>query len=188
CSQRQVCWAHLRRDFIKIAERTGQFAELGEALLTQQKQLFDPWYQVRDGTLTRVGFIEQTKPIRGELKRLLKKGVQYEIETGDKTPFAKTVRTCRKMLTVEPAFWTFVEHDGVEPTNNAAERALRPAVLWRKQSFGVNSQEGRLFVARMMTTVTSLKAQQRSIFDFLSDAVKASRHDSHALLLIPEED
>ena len=187
-AQRQVCWAHLKRDFTKIAERSGRSTKLGKALLKQQKRLFERWYQVRDGTLPRGDFIEQVKPIRCELRRLLNEGADYEIEKGDKTSFAKTVRTCRKLLTVEPAFWTFVEHDGVEPTNNAAERALRPAVLWRKQSFGANSQEGSQFVARMMTTVTSLKAQQRSIFDFLSDAVKASRHGSPVPSLIPEGD
>lgn len=186
--QRQVCWAHLKRDFTKIAERTGRSAHLGKALLKQQKRLFKGWYQVRDGTLTRGDFIEQVKPIRAEVKRLLEEGADYEIEKGDKTPFAKTVRTCRKLLTVEPALWTFVEHAGVEPTNNAAERALRPAVVWRKQSFGANSQEGSQFVARMMTTVTSLKAQQRPIFDFLSEAVKASRQGSPAPSLIPEGD
>jgi transposase len=83
--------------------------------------------------------IKQVKPIRREVNRLLKEGAQYEIDKGDKSPFAKTVRTCREMLTVEPAFWTFVEQDGVKPTNNAAERALRPAVVWRQHSFGANS-------------------------------------------------
>ena len=186
--QRQVCWAHLKRDFTKIAERASPSTKLGTALLKQQKRLFKLWYQVREGTLTRDDFIEQVKPIRRELKRLLEEGAHHKIETGDNTPFAKTVRTCRKMLTVEPAFWTFAEHDGVEPTNNAAERALRPAVLWRKQSFGANSQNGSQFVARMMTTVTSLKAQQRSVFDFLSNAVKASRHGFPKPSLIPEKD
>ncbi len=184
--QRQVCWAHLKRDFTKIAERTGGSTKLGKALLKQQKQLFELWYQVRDGTLTRKDFRAQVKPIRRELRQLLEDAAHHEIETGDKTPFAKTVRTCRTMLTVEPAFWTFVENDGVEPTNNAAERALRPAVLWRKQSFGANSQQGSQFVARMMTTVTSLKAQQRSVFDFLSDAIKASRYGSPSPSLLPE--
>lgn len=186
--QRQVCWAHLKRDFTKIAERTGRSSDLGKALLKQQKRLFSLWYQVRDGTLTRDDFVEQVKPIQLEVKRLLEEGGDDEIEKGDKTPLAKTVRTCRKLLKVEAALWTFVEHDGVEPTNNAAERALRPAVLWRKQSFGANSQQGSQFVARMMTAVTSLRAQQRSIFDFLSDAVKASRHGSPVPSLIPEAD
>lgn len=173
--QRQVCWAHLKRDFTKIAERSGVSAQLGAALLKQQKRLFTAWYQVRDGTLTRTGFAQQVKPIREEIKRLLEEGANYDVAKGEKTPLAKTMGTCRKMLTVETAFWTFVEREGVEPTNNAAERALRPAVLWRKHSFGSNSEAGSRFVARMMTTVTTLKAQQRSPLDFLAQALQASR-------------
>lgn len=126
-TQRQVCWAHLKRDFTKIAERSGRSADLGEALLKQQKLLFTAWYQIRDGTLSRDNFIEQVQPIWDAVKRLLSEGAAYEITKGEKTPLAKTVGTCKKMLTVEPAFWTFVDCQGVEPTNNAAERALRPA-------------------------------------------------------------
>ena len=183
--QRQVCWAHLKRDFTQIAERSGVSAQLGAALLKQQKLLFRAWYQVRDGTLTRAGFAEQVKPIREEVRRLLEEGADYDVAKAEKTPLAKTVRTCRKMLTVEPAFWTFVEREGVEPTNNAAERALRPAVLWRKHSFGSNSTAGSRFVARMMTTVTSLKAQQRSPLDFLAQALQASRKGLPRPSLIP---
>ena len=183
--QRQVCWAHLKRDFTKIAERSGVSAQLGAALLRQQKLLFTAWYQVRDGTLTRTGFAQQVKPIRAEIKRLLEEGADYDVATGEKTPLAKTMGTCRKMLTVETAFWTFVEREGVEPTNNAAERALRPAVLWRKHSFGSNSEAGSRFVARMMTTVTTLKAQQRSPLDFLAQALQASRKGLPRPSLIP---
>lgn len=184
--QRQICWAHLKRDFTQIAERSGVSAQLGAALLEQQTLLFRAWYQVRDGTLTRTGFAEQVKPIREDVRRLLEEGANYAVAKAEKTPLAKTVRTCRKMLTVEPAFWTFVEREGVEPTNNAAERALRPAVLWRKHSFGSNSTGGSRFVARMMTTVTSLKTQQRSSLDFLSLALKASRQGLPRPSLIPD--
>ena len=184
-AQRQVCWAHLKRDFTQIAERSGLSADLGEALLKQQKLLFTAWHQVRDGTLSRREFIEQVQPIRTEVKRLLTEGAAYKIAKGEKTPLAKTVGTCQKMLTVEPAFWTFVDCKGVEPTNNAAERALRPAVLWRKQSFGSNSETGSQFVARMMTTITSLKAQKRPVLDFLGKALYAARHQEVAPSLLP---
>lgn len=183
--QRQVCWAHLKRDFTQIAERSGVSAQLGAALLKQQKLLFTAWYKVRDGTMTRVDLAQQVKPIRAAIKRLLEEGANYDIARGEKTPLAKTVRTCRKMLTVETAFWTFVEREGVEPTNNAAERALRPAVLWRKHSFGSNSEAGSRFVARMMTTLLSLKAQQRSPLDFLAQALQASRRGLPRPSLIP---
>jgi len=187
--QRQVCWAHLKRDFTQIAERSGVSAQLGAALLKQQKRLFTAWYQVRDGTLTRTGFAEQVKPIRVEIKRLLEEGANYDVATGEKTPLAKTMGTCRQMITVETAFWTFVEREGVEPKNNVAERALRPAaVLWRKHSFGSNSKAGSRFVARMMTTVTTLKAQQRSPLDFLAQALIASRKGLPRPSLIPTID
>ncbi len=183
--QRQVCWAHLKRDFTQIAERSGVSAQLGAELLKQQQLLFTAWYQVRDGTLSRGDFAHQLKPIREEVRRLLEEGANYDVAKGEKTAFAKTVGTCRKMLTVEPAFWTFALRDGIEPTNNAAERALRPAVLWRKHSFGSNSKAGSRFVARMMTTVTSLKAQKLSTLAFLAQALQASRSGFPRPSLIP---
>jgi transposase len=106
--------------------------------------------------------------------------------TQEKTPLAKTVRTCRQLLTVESALWTFVERVGVEPTNNAAERALRPAVIWRRTSFGAQSQAGSEFVARMLTVVTSLQAQQRDVLDFLTQAIQAARFGQEHPNLLPQ--
>lgn len=159
---------------------------MGQALLEQQKLLFTLWYQVRDGTLTRAEFITHVQPIRTQVKTLLEEGAAYEIGPREKTPLAKTVRTCKMMLTVEPAFWTFVTTEGVEPTNNSAERALRPVVLWRKLSFGSQSAQGSLFVARMMTAVSSLKAQQRPVLDFLTQAIRASRSGLPSPSLLPQ--
>ncbi len=104
---------------------------------------------LRDGTLTRCDFIESAHQIREQVKALLQEAADYEIGSQEKTPLAKTVRTCRQLLKVEPAMWLFVTVEGVEPTNNAAERAIRPAVLWRRTSFGTQSQAGSTFVARM---------------------------------------
>ncbi len=134
--QRQLCWAHLKREFIKISERTGVSKQIGETLLQQQEELFNLWYQVRDGTLKRSEFKLLVQPIRNSLKSCLEESANYEVGTREKTPFAKTVRTCRQLLKVEPALWLFVDVEGVEPTNNAAERAIRPAVIWRRTSFG----------------------------------------------------
>lgn len=138
--QRQVCWAHLKRDLTQIAERQGVAGELGQALLEQQRLLFEQWYRVRDGTLSRSEFAQTVQPIREHFRKLLKEGAGYEIAPKEKTPLAKTVRTCQQLLKVEPALWTFVMTEGIEPTNNAAEQALRPAVLWRKNSFGSQSE------------------------------------------------
>lgn len=139
-TQRQVCWAHLKRDFTQIAERTGVSRELGTALLEQQKQLFTFWYQVRDGTLSRSQFEASVAPIRSRVKALLTEGANHAIAAAEKSPLAKTVHSCQQLLKLESAMWLFVTTVGVEPTNNAAERALRPAVLWRRSSFGSQSQ------------------------------------------------
>jgi transposase len=132
-----------------MAERSGVSRELGEALLQQQEQLFERWHRVRDGTLSRSQLILEVVPIRQLLQELLTEGASYPIAKGEKTPLAKTVRTCQQLLKVEPALWLFVTVEGLEPTNNAAEQAIRPAVLWRRCSYGSQSAEGSLFVGRI---------------------------------------
>ena len=112
----------------------------------------------------------------------------YQIGAKEKTPLAKTVRTCRQLLKVEPAMWLFVTTLGVEPTNNAAERAIRPAVIWRRTSFGSQTQAGSTFVARMLTVVTTLKSQQRNVLEFLTQAVVAARQGQPTPCLLPEMD
>lgn len=186
--KRQVCWAHLKRDFTRIAERSGVAGELGAALLAQQKLLFEQWYRVRDGTLGRTGFATSVQPIQDRVHQLLSEGAGYDIAPKEKTPLAKTVRTCQQLLKVESALWTFVTAEGVEPTNNAAERALRPAVLWRKNSFGSQSAEGSLFVSRMLTVITSLRAQNRPVLEYLVQACRAKRRGQSAPSLLPTQD
>jgi hypothetical protein len=184
--RRQLCWAHLRREFIKISERPGVSKELGTALVKQQEKLFELWHRVRDGTLVRWDFMELVEDIRLPIKALLQEAADYEIGVKEKTPLAKTVRTCRQLLKVEPAMWLFVTTVGVEPTNNAAERAIRPAVIWRRTSFGSQTQTGSTFVARMLTVVTTLKSQQRNVREFLAQAVIAAREDKQAPSLLPQ--
>jgi hypothetical protein len=82
--------------------------------------------------------------------------------------------------------WLFVSVEGVEPTNNAAERAIRPAVIWRRTSFGSQTQTGSAFVARMLTVVTTLKSQQRNVLEFMTQAVIAAREGQPAPSLLPE--
>lgn len=184
---RQVCWAHLKRDFTRMAERSGVAGALGKALLEQQELLFEQWYRVRDGTLTHNSFISVVAPIQHQIHTLLSEGAGYPIGKNEKTPLAKTVRTCKQLLKVESAFWTFVTTPGVEPTNNAAERALRPAVLWRKNSFGSQSQAGSLFVSRMLTVVTTLRSQKRPVLDYLVEACRAARQGQPAPSLLPAD-
>lgn len=126
------------------------------------------------------------KDIRSSIKASLEEADDYEVATREKTPLAKTVRTCRQLLKVEPAMWLFVTTEGVEPTNNAAERAIRPAVLWRRTSFGSQTQAGSAFVARMLTVVTTLKSQQRNVLEFMTQAIVATRGGQSAPSLLPE--
>jgi transposase len=178
--------AHLKRDFIAIAERSGASKALGEAVLEQEKQLFQYWYHVRDGTLSRFGFIDAVVPIRARIKGLLEEGASYPITAQEKTPLAKTVRTCINLLKFEAALWTFVATEGGEPTNNASERALRPAVIWRQLSFGAQSEAGSTFVSRMLTVVTTLRAQNRSVLDYLVQATHAARRNQPSPSLLPD--
>jgi transposase len=184
--RRQLCWAHLRREFIKISERPGVCKELGTALVKQQEKLFELWHRVRDGTLTRCDFVKLASGIRLEIKATLQEAADYSIGTREKTALAKTVRTCRQLLKVESAMWLFVTTEDVEPTNNAAERAIRPAVIWRRTSFGSQTQAGSLFVARMLTVVTTLKSQRRNLLEFMTQAVVAAREGTPAPSLLPE--
>lgn len=183
----QVCWAHLKRDLTAMAERIGVSHEIGDALLRRQRRLFRWWHRVRDGTLSRAHFIAQVSHLRKGFQATLTEAAALPIEPDEKSPLAKTVRTCRRLLKVEPALWTFVCIDGVDPTNNAAERALRPAVIWRKTSFGAQSQSGSQFVARLLTVTTSLKAQGRNILDFLTHACLAARTGKESPSLLPQK-
>ena len=92
---------------------------------------------------------------------------------------------CREALKLRQALWTFVRHAGVEPTNNAAERAMRPGVLWRKGSFSTQSAAGSRFVEAMMTVVATLKQQHRNVLSYLTAAREAALRRAPAPSLLP---
>ena len=174
---RQLCWAHLLRDFEAIRGRGGDAEEIGSALLTQAHQMFHWWHRVRAGTLQRATFRTYMTSVRREVERLLVLGSQC----GE----AKTAGTCQALWKQRQALWTFVQVAGVEPTNNAAERAIRPGVLWRKGSFGTQSEAGSRFVASMMTVVTTLQQQQRPVLAYLTAAHAAALRGEAAPSLLP---
>jgi transposase len=124
-------------------------------------------------------------PLRVGFHQELLSAAAIEIGSKETTPLAKTVRTCRKLLQVESALWTFVYHESIEPTNNSAELRLRSAVIWRNISFGSQSSEGSKFVSRMLTVNCSLKAQGRSILDFLTESCLAARLGLKTPSLLP---
>lgn len=174
---RQLCWAHLLRDFTAIRDRGGPSEAIGAALLAQAHQMFTWWHRVRAGTLRRATFRTYMTPVRREVERLLVLGSQCGV--------AKTAGMCQAMVKQRQALWTFVQVEGVEPTNNAAERAVRPGVLWRKGSFGTQSEAGSRFVASMMTVVMTLQQQQRSVLAYLTAAHAAALQGDAAPSLLP---
>ncbi len=177
-TQRQLCWAHLLRDFAAFVERGGASGRLGRALLAAAEEMFGLWYRVRDGTLSRGEFQHEMRPLQARIDRLLRAGTRRR--------HAKTRHTCANILKVEAALWTFVTTEGVAPTNNAAERALRRAVLWRRRSFGTQSAEGSVFVARLLTVVTTLRQQERDVLDYLTAACAAHLMGTPSPSLLPQ--
>jgi transposase len=184
-ANRQLCWAHLKRDFIQISERVGASAEIGESLLAQEKLLFNLWHQFRNEQLTKQELVQAVEPIQAKFSSILHEAAEFQIGEREKTPLAKTVRTCRNLLKLFDSLWLFVREEGVEPTNNAAERAIRPAVIWRRTSFGSDSAAGSEFVSRLLTVVSSLNLQERNILDFLVESVSATRSGAIPPSLLP---
>jgi transposase len=160
----QWCWAHLKRDFQGLIDSPCPTARrLGQDLMRPTQKLFGLWQKVRDGTLSRADFVEQMKPIRAEVESLLLRGYFN----------ARVYGFCKGLWEHRQNLWTFVEVEGVEPTNNAAEQALRQAVIWRKLSFGTQSAGGSRFVERLLTVVETCRRQKRNVFSWLVDAVEA---------------
>ena len=174
---RQVCWSHLRRDFQAMIDRGGAGAAVGRELLDLSDTLFHWWHRVRDGTMQRRTFERRAGWLREDVRIVLGRGRGCGC--------AKTAAVCREVLAVEAALWTFVAVEGVEPTNNLAERMLRPAVLWRKGSFGCVSEAGCRFVERMLTVVQTLRLQQRPVLAYLEQALRAHRNSLPAPKLLP---
>ena len=139
---------------------------MGRLLLNQSRRMFSLCHRVRDGTLTRSAYQTAMQPIRQEIEALLELTTLL-------VPHRQTQTTCRNLLRHKAALWRFVDYEGVAPTNNAAEQALRRGVLWRKRSFGTQSQAGSRFVERLLTVVISLRRQHLHVLDFLTEACRA---------------
>lgn len=174
----QWCWAHLQRDFQALIDsKDNQAKRLGHDLMRQTRKLFNAWKRYRDGTITWSGFRRLMKPIREKTDALLLRGVY----SGNAT-FAGI---CTELHNHREWLWTFVEHQGIEPTNNASERALRHGVIWRKLSFGTQSNGGSRFVETMLTTIETCRRQNRSVFDYLTEAIRAHLHGTACPSLTP---
>lgn len=159
--RRQLCWAHIKRDFTKLSEKADKvIARIGRELLEQEALLFKIWHEFKSGIILRDELLKRTNPIRRAVGELLEQGSYTD-------PKLKAARFCKNILKDFNALWTFLEVEGVEPTNNHAERALRPCVIWRKKYFCTRSDYGTEYVARSASIQTTCKLQGKSSFEFL---------------------
>jgi transposase len=162
----QWCWAHLKRDFQALVDSDDATVKrLGQDLMRPTRKLFVLWARYRDGTLTRRGWLRLMQPIRQEIDALLLRGAF--------SASARLQGMCNPLYDHRDRLWTFLEVEGIEPTNNASERALRHAVIWRKLSFGTQSAAGSRFVETLLTTIETCRQQNRNVFDFVTQAVTA---------------
>lgn len=179
-ARRQWCWAHLKRDFQALVDHWDpQVERLGRDLLRPTRKLFRHWARYRDGTLSWNGLKRNMGPIRKEIEALLLRG--------EFSANARLVGMCRELHSHRESLWTYLQHEGMEPTNNASERALRHAVIWRKLSFGTQSASGSRFVETLLTVIETCRQQKRNVFQFVTDAVQAhfAGENASSLLATP---
>ena len=169
--KRQVCWAHLLRDFKRIGERPGQAGRVGRALLAAGYVMFRWRHQ---GKTSAAEF----EPLQRRIKRLLERGCAQ-------TPCSRTAKTCANLLKLWPALWTFLGNPAVPPTNNEAEQALRALVLKRKISGPTRSARGDQFLSHGFSAYESCRRQGRDLWDYMHDSVLAWINNTAAPSLVP---
>ena len=165
--QRQYCWAHLKRDFVRLSEKLNpQEAFVGQCLLSTMRRVFYWYHQLRLNKIStaRLFLIRQIR----RFYSYLKKGAQL---TG-----TSTARFCAKLLRERKSLWHFLKNPTINPTNNLAERNLRHAVLWRKKTFGTKSRRGNRFVERMLTVMMTAKQLGKSLSQELCDQLKLNQN------------
>ena len=176
--RRQVCWAHLVRKFVSFSERHDEGRELGDHLLLFAQAMLSEWHRVRDGTMTRAAFAQRVDDYYSvAITNLLARGAELRLRG--------VSGACQDALAHREALFTFCHVPGVDPTNNHAERALRPFVLWRKTSQGSQSERGCLFASRVMTVAQTRRQQKASVFAFLVDACRAAQQGALMPSLLP---
>jgi transposase len=160
----QFCWAHLLREIGGLSQRGGTGGEWGLTALSWVEQLFEAWYWYRENanTVTIGQLSQKLAPIRA--------GFNSHLEAGKTLPDGKVRCFCEQLLKAEASFSA---NYGVDPTNNAAERALRPAIIWRKSCFGSQSEKGLRFVERILTVAVSCQKRCKDLLAFVATALKA---------------
>jgi transposase len=170
--RRQICWAHLLRKYVSFSERAGPAGELGRQLLDYTGLLFDYWHDYKAGRLDRATFLAWMAPVRAQVEAVLERAVASRID--------RLAGSCANILDHRAALWTFIDVDGVEPTNNHAERELRAFVLWRRRSFGTQSDRGSLFAERLMTVAHTARKQRKDVLSFLTACCQAQLDGTRA--------
>lgn len=166
--KRQICWAHLLRKFVSFSEGAGPTTAIGKELLDYVGILFSYWHDFKDGKLSRDELRALVAPLRTQLEAALARTAATDIKG--------VAGSCADILDHKAALWTFIDHDDVEPTNNHAERELRRFVLWRKRSFGTQSERGKLFAERLMTIAHTARKQHKNVLAFLTACCTAARN------------
>src|SRR4051812_73530 len=165
--QHQYCWSHLRRDFQAMIDRHDEGSAVGSELLASSDRLFHWWHRYRDGAMAWSTFLGYARPIRWGVRQALGRGASCASD--------RTAATCRMLLGGEEHLWTFLRVRGIEPTNNAAERALRHAVMWRKSSGGTASEAGRRVVERVLSVAATCRQQGRNVLEYLTNCFRAQQ-------------
>lgn len=169
---RQICWAHLKRKFILFSEQTGPERQFGTELLGYTSLIFKYWHDYRDGKMQKATFVSWMVPLRTQLESCLHRAVAADIK--------HLSGSCADMLEHRDALWRFVDVANVEPTNNHAERELRSFVLWRKRSFGSQSDRGDVFAERVMSVAHTARKQNRTVFGYLTACCEAMANKTTA--------
>jgi len=163
CGKLQWCWAHLKRDIqALIGQADHQVKRLGHDLMKPVKELFREWGRCRDGTISRQQLKHVLSPVRERVKSLLLRGYGTKVDG-----------MCRELHKHRDWLWAFLEAEGVEPTNNAAERSLRHAVIWRKLSFGTQSESGSRFVETLLSVIETCRQQGQNVLSYITEVLTA---------------
>jgi len=170
----QFCLAHLKRDIKRFAERAGLDGDWGQVMLQYLKRIFELWRDYREKRRTRRSFRRASRQCRDDFEYGL-----LVASTKDKhSPSLR--RFARALLRRAENLWVFATRDGVEPTNNQAERDLRGIVITRRISYGSKSEGGDRFIERINSVVTTLKRQGKVCLDYLAAALGAWKTGSSA--------
>jgi transposase len=174
---RQLCWAHLVRNLRGLLDYYAEETRWAQPLLDLSDELFLAWHLYKGGWIDRVTLQQGLLPVRSAMRQQLPDGVG--------SAYPKIAGFSHELLKHWDALWTFAQVEGIEPTNNAAEQALRHAVLWRKSSFGSRSAAGCRFVERILSIYATCRQQGRSFITLVTEAVRAAWSGAPAPILCP---